>query len=240
MVRTRSDVDFNNDEAENTNIDQLLDEKLSAVASKTDIQDLKNLILEQNKTIDEQNKKIKSLSDTVSTQERKINILGDRLAVISSALEHLKVNADNQEQYSRRTCLRINGIKAEKNETAEKCLEKVKKVCQDLKVNIPDECFDRAHRIGKDKKCMIVKFTSFRYRTLLYRNRNKDGPVKIHLDLTKHRLNLLDKAKELMTENCGVNFVFADVNCNTVARMVDGSYKFFNTLEEFTNVLRND
>ena len=167
-----------------------------------------------------------------------MNHLRDRVAVLSNAIDHLKVSADAQEQYSRRTCLRIKGIKKERDETAEKCLLKVKNMCKDLNVNIPDESFERAHRIGKDKDSIIVKFTSFRYRTLLYRNRKKEGPVKIHLDITKKRLDLLDKARNLITDDCGVEFVFADINCNTVARMSDNSYKFFNDLEKFTELLR--
>jgi len=201
--------------------------------------------MDQNKKIEEQNEKIQAQDERIQQQEvrineqdSKLNILRDRLAVLSGVIDYLKVSSDNQEQYSRRTCLRINGIKSEKDETAENCLEKVQKVCKDLNVEIPYESFERAHRIGREKKTIIVKFTSFKYRTLLYRNRRKDGPIKIHLDITKKRLDLLDKAKALMTENCGVDFVFADINCNTVARMSNNSYKFFSTLEQFTDLLQ--
>ena len=166
MVKTRSDG--------KSEMEKLFDEKLASVASKQCIEDLKMLIMEQGEKIKEQNEKINSVNEQVSTQKNTIDILKDRFAVLSSAVEHLKTNADQQEQYSRRTCLRINGIKKDKDETAEKCLNKVQQVCKELNVNIPDDSFDRAHRIGKDKMTMIVKFTSFKHRTLLYRNRKID------------------------------------------------------------------
>ena len=47
---------------------------------------------------------------------------------------------------------------------------------------------------------MIVKFNTFRDRTVVYRNRkdkNKVGDNKIKLDLTRNRLGILKKVKEL-------------------------------------------
>ena len=55
---------------------------------------------------------------------------------------------------------------------SKKVLEKVKKLVNEARVYIPHSNIDRAHRIGpkKDKKqAIIVKFTTFRHRTLLYR-----------------------------------------------------------------------
>ena len=67
---------------------------------------------------------------------------------------------------------------------------------------------DRAHRIGKSyrdkkskKKCksMIVKFTSFRYRTKVCRQKkNLDDGVTAHVDLTKKRHLLLRKTNDLV------------------------------------------
>jgi len=235
MVKTRSDSKID--------LEQVMD-KMSTLASKECIDQLKTLILEQNEKIAEQRalitnqgEQIQSLYKSLDEHESKKNILRDRVAVLSSAVDHLKLCSDNQEQYSRRSCLRINGVKKVENETAAQCLDVVAGICQEMGVDVPSEGIERAHRVGKERKAIIVKFTSFKYRTQLYRKRNKNGPVKIHLDLTKQRLSLLDKAKELITDDCNVEFVFADINCNTVARMKDNSYKFFKNVDEFTNFL---
>ena len=224
--------------------DEKFNEKFELLASKECINELKQLIVNQNKKIDKlndtitaQDKKIKDLEKTVTSHESMINILNGRIAVLSSAVDYLKTSSEQQEQYSRRNCLRINGVEKAQNETADDCLEKVQNICNDLGVEIPPESIERAHRVGKERKAIIVKFTSFKHRTMVYRKRNKNGPVKIHLDLTKPRLKLLDEAKELVTEDCKVNFAFADINCNTVARMKDGSYKFFQNIDDFTKLL---
>ena len=71
----------------------------------------------------------------------------------------------------------------------EKVLEKVKRLVNEAGVDIPDSNINKAHRIRtkKDKKqTIIVKFTTFRHRTLLYRARRKlKNGVKLHIDLSK-------------------------------------------------------
>ena len=61
----------------------------------------------------------------------------------------------------------------------------------------------------------------------IYKARKNSNKNKIHLDITKKRLSLLDKAKKHMEKDSTVVFVFADVNCNTVAKMKSGLYAFF-------------
>ena len=58
-------------------------------------------------------------------------------------------------------------------------------------------CIDRAHRVSRTDDTVIVRFTTFRHRTMFYRKRKelKNG-VKVHLDLTKARLDLLIKASK--------------------------------------------
>lgn len=74
---------------------------------------------------------------------------------------------DDTEQYSRRLCLRINGVTVTQGETAEECMVKCKGIFHDLNVSIPDDCIDRAHRIGLKKsengeetQPIIIRFTT--------------------------------------------------------------------------------
>ena len=64
-------------------------------------------------------------------------------------MDLLKRDQDENEQYSHRLCLHIEGIGPAKDEKAEECFEKVKGLFSSLNVDVPDLAIDRAHRIGK-------------------------------------------------------------------------------------------
>ncbi len=54
----------------------------------------------------------------------------------------------------------------------------------------------------------------------------------IRLDLTRNRLGTLKQASDWV-KDCGeVSFVFADINFNLAAKMVNGKFLFFKTLDE--------
>ena len=108
-------------------------------------------------------------------------------------LEHEK---DDLEMYDRRVCVRIDDVPVESEETAESVFEKVGKFLGEACPGVPVSCIDRAHRIGSEyksyrnkKKCcsIIVRFMSFRHRTMFYRNRKRLKDVRIKLDLTKRK-----------------------------------------------------
>ena len=82
------------------------------------------------------------------------------------------------EQYGRRLCHRLGGTPTGKNETSDKVLEKIMGFCKDSGIEIPDTVIDRTHRIGvlyvdkttkKSCKRVIVRLSTFRHRTIVYR-----------------------------------------------------------------------
>ena len=83
---------------------------------------------------------------------------------------------------------------------------KVKSMFSELGVDIPDAVIDRENRIGrktmdaneKHKQQVIVRFTTWRHRTTVYRTREKIKSIKIRLDLTKPRLDLLSSANNVL------------------------------------------
>ena len=234
-ITTRSGTDLQK-------IEELIDRKLESLASKESINELNELkyLFEQlNNKIEKQNSEIFLLNKRMDDQDTKISQLEDKIAVLTASNAALKAQSDNQEQYSRRQCLRIKGIDKTEDESSSACVDKVIKVCRKLKVNVDKPDIDRAHRIGKDRSTMIVKFHSFSKRTELYKARNKqENPgLKIHLDITKDRLTLLDKARSLITKDCSVDFVFADINCNTVAKLKNDNFKFFKDIDTFESLL---
>ena len=77
-------------------------------------------------------------------------------------------------------------------------------------LNIPKEAIDRVHRIGRKfeiedvdedghvtgvnvQQQVIIRFTNWRDRTQIYRERKRSKSLKFKVDLTKRRVNLLDK-----------------------------------------------
>ena len=223
-------------------LEELIDKKLSTfvntLASKEGINELKSLFKDLNEKIANQNNTIRELTDKINSQDKLISNLEDKVGVLSASVSAIKVQADGQEQYSRRACLRIKGITGSPNESAKDCVQRVIEVCRDTNVLITHADIDRAHRIGKDRKTMIVKFHSFGKRSALYKTRkNLKNGIKIHLDITKARLNILDDAKKLITNDSTVDFVFADINCNIVAKLKDGNFKFFDNIVNFRKLL---
>ena len=87
------------------------------------------------------------------------------------------------EQYGPRLCLRIKNIKKQQNESYGKVLEAVQCLLSEASINIPDPYNDRAHCVSRTGDTMIVRFTTFRNQTIIYRKMKelKYG-VKVHLD----------------------------------------------------------
>ena len=185
--------------------------------------------------MDEKDKTIKEL-------ENRIVLLEEKLAYDDKMYELLERRVDDSEQYGRRTSLRINGIVMNVNETSQDCLTKVKAVVRNRGLQLDDSDLDRAHRVGRSTdrdgnpvhECqMLVKFTSFRARTDVYRNRVKEeGRPRIYIDQTTRRFKLRKMAVEYVKNKPHVDFVFVDVNCNLSLRLKNGQFKFFNSEDE--------
>ena len=86
----------------------------------------------------------------------------------------------------------------------------------------------------------IVGFTTFRNRTLFYTNRKdiKSG-ARNRLDLTKDRYNLLVSARNRINNSPEVNHVHANINCRLKVKLADESHNFFESMEEFNDILSN-
>ena len=196
---------------------KLMNESAEKAATKEDVIDLKA-------TIEQQNLTIKSL--------------GDKVQSLQSEVETLKLDLDDKEQYQRRTSLRIFGLPQEEGEDSESCRAKIIKIIQDEKLDITLDSVDRAHRIGKREKGkpaqVILKFATFRSRTIFYRARDRiktNHKVRTHLDLTKSRLDTLNKAKNLSESSSKVKFICANINCELMA-VTDGKLFYFRTLDD--------
>ena len=235
-------------------LDEKLDKKLSTLkedlATKTCIESLRETIIEQNTKIETLEAKVVLLESYIKCIERNEELTKrheDSLESNEERIEQLELKADDMEQYQRRLCLRINGVEQEADESGSKCLQKVKKIFkEDLKVDISDSVIDRAHRIGKERedtetskkhRAIIVRFTTWRHKTAVYRARKKCNDYKFRLDLTHRRAKLLEKANEWLKDKSSC-FAMADVNCRLCLKLEDGKFYYFDTEYDLIDLLK--
>ena len=165
--------------------------------------------------------------------------------------ERRKLNVDNQtnneelEQYGRRLFLRIDGFPLNNNETSKDVLYSINDLFELLEVNIPDVVVDHKHNIGfiykeyainKNCKGIIVRFTTFRHRTMLYRVRSKLKGVKVRLDLTKSWHDSLSNAN--FKQILAIRFCYVDVGYRVKAKFTGERQDdvFFSSVDKLRNI----
>ncbi len=175
--------------------------------------------------------------DQVEPLQERVDILESQLKV----LESLDRRIDEVEQYGRRMCLRFNNIEVSEDGSKENCVKIISDIMKETQCGVGKQAIDRAHRIGPKKTSkdgpttqqIIVRFNSFTDRTKVYRSRKKIASnVKVSLDLTKSRLRILLDAQALAARNSDIlDFAFADINCSLTAKLRNGKFVFFNSIE---------
>ena len=147
--------------------------------------------------------------------------------------EHLRLKEENNklkdkveglEQYGRRPNLRIFGLPLPAKETSDEVRRKVAKLISDSDIEVPVSSIDRAHRIGKVTKNksdqniqpIIVRFSAFSDRTLVYRGpkKIKEKNLGISLDLTFERYGLLKQAGAMIEDVVGKNLFMLMLTAN--------------------------
>ena len=139
------------------------------------------------------------------------------LGKLEARVSKVEEAADFNEQYSRRNCIRISGIKEENNEDTDRI---VLNMARDLNANLSLADLDRSHRVGKPKvgheRPIIVKFATYRARQSLYLKRldllAKDGwkNVFINEDLTARRNKLLFNARQYVKTSLVKSAYYSD------------------------------
>ena len=81
-----------------------------------------------------------------------------------------------------------------------------------------------AHRIGKKTpgrvKPIIVCFTIWRHRRMVYRKRKDCVNCRITLDLTKTCMDILKEAIDLARESDHISYAFADISWSLCAKLM--------------------
>ena len=59
---------------------------------------------------------------------------------------------------------------------------------------------------------------------------------RITLDLTKTRMDILKGAIDLARGSDHIIYAFGDMNCSFCVKLSNGSFKFFNTIDDLINL----
>lgn len=157
------------------------------------------------------NDRMTSIEHENSRLNEQIHLLNKRVEELESYKQSSIVSIDTAEQYSRRSCLRISGIKQTPDESTDDIVLNIARAC-DAKITLTD--IDRSHRIpprspsarASQHADIIVKFVSYRSRAALFSGKSRlkkndvYSNVYINEDLTRYRAFLLRSARKLVKD----------------------------------------
>ncbi|KAK6178662.1 hypothetical protein SNE40_011190 [Patella caerulea] len=133
-----------------------------------------------------------SLEKFVSPLKEEVNCLKIELARVTNCLNNkIQMRTDELEQYSRKNCIRINGIEEQNKEDVEKkSLDVLQIVCP----NVVSSDIENCHRVGKPERGprqIILRFNSYKSKRKIFsdmkQHKNLPENVYINEDLTKYR-----------------------------------------------------
>ena len=161
--------------------------------------------------------KVMELEVSMEKRKKEIKGLKKQIENQSDSIQKLQAEMNSQEQYSRRNCLLVFGVKEEKSEDTTEVVRGI--VSRHLGIELRKDDIDRSHRVQPRRrqennsastteqtqnkrtpppKPIIVKFTTYRVRYEVISNRRKLKGTGIGIDenLTKNNAELLNAAKK--------------------------------------------
>ena len=155
-----------------------------------------------NEKFEDINKKFDNYEKERKEKEKEIKDLKEKVLILSNEKKDLEQIIDRQEQYSRRNCILIHGVKEEQNEDTDNVV--VKLIKDNLEEDVDLTELDRSHRIGKKKsngkaRPIIVKFARCNVRRKVFYNKKKlkGKNISITESLTKFWMEKHQEAREL-------------------------------------------
>ena len=144
----------------------------------------------------------------IQAKTAEIKKLDQEMMSMNKEIRSFQRVIEEQEQYSRRNCLRFHGIEETSGENTDQLV--ISLVKDKMEIDLRPEDLDRSHRVplrshqrsseGRSPvKPIIVKFSRYNVRREVYAARSllKGTRIYVHEDLTRERSDLLFKAREL-------------------------------------------
>ena len=178
------------------------------------------------------------MQEKIHALEAKVYELEGRINITQTVNSHLQNMVDAQEQYSRRSCLVINGMAkpgreegADNSDDVKQVIETLERKCG-ISQDIIKNNLDKTHPIGQPdeygKQLRIVKFTTDSVKETVFRKhkhrrnsyiekQKRSGKpvqikVKLQPSLTKHQIGLLKFAHSQFEGAKNIKFAYADMH----------------------------
>ena len=90
----------------------------------------------------------KKFDEKISEQSAKIEKFGSIISIYENTIDQLLVKCNDNEQYSRRSCLRIHGVEVKEKEGKDDVMNTLEQCYSSLDVPFNPNDVDRAHLIG--------------------------------------------------------------------------------------------
>ena len=154
-----------------------------------------NHLQELTKSVDFMSKKIDEYEEERIKKDKKIKDLEKEIKILEESV-------DKNQQYSRRNCLLIHGVKENNGENTDTVVMNVIK--EHLDVDLNEISIDRSHRIGKPRddegrpRPIILKLVRHNDKMKIFRVKKKlkGKNISVTESLTKFRVQKLNEAKE--------------------------------------------
>ena len=108
---------------------------INELATKKDIDQLKDLLMNLQERIVQQHSEIVKLTEKTTLQDDRISKLEDKIEVLSAGLTQTLKKGDDAEQYSRR-CYAYVSKESNVKKMCTKCIEKVVEICENLNIGM--------------------------------------------------------------------------------------------------------
>ena len=210
---------------------------------------IKRALAQRENRIDELEGKVEKLELENAGLKVSVDNLNSKMTQVSIYIQNLERLTDDNSQYSRKNNLIVDGLKISKGDKDSKIREIFLDEIRRLDLDVDEYEVDRAHRIespyrdrnGKWHVPIIVRFTSWHARNIVYESRKSMGAF-IRADLTHRRKNLLYDAKERISEPDSraaelFSFVYADRNWHISIKSKDDCFFKISSMEEFDRTL---
>ena len=147
------------------------------------------------------NEKFEEMEDDRKEKERQISELKNEVKYLNEKVETMDRSLDRHEQYSRRNCLLIHGVKEnEKEDTDEVVIEFFQK---EMKEKLSANDIDRSHQLRKKETrsrppSIIIKFARYNVHNVIFRKEKilRGKAVSITENLTKKRITQMKVARK--------------------------------------------
>ena len=91
---------------------------------------------------------MKKLDEKISEQNAKIEKLESIITIHENTIDQLLIKCDDNEQYGRRSCLRIHEVEVKKNEDEDGIMNVLEDCYSSVNMQFDANDIDRAHRTG--------------------------------------------------------------------------------------------